>query len=89
MQRKLTYNLVRQPDETGSEHSFIKFQEQKDSSPCKSDKINDHLKKTSSTASSAALKTIDRIKKMHSLGDKVTTNTLPCIKSKGPSIEDF
>lgn len=25
MQRKLTYNLVRQPDEVGSEHSFIKF----------------------------------------------------------------
>ena len=37
---------------------------EKDFSPCKSD----YLKKTSSTTSSAALKTIARIKKMHSLG---------------------
>ena len=67
VQRKLTYNLVRPPDETNSEHSFMHGQE---SSPCKSDKINDHLKKTSSTASSSALKTFDRMKKMYSLGVK-------------------
>ena len=61
---------------------------EKDVSPCKSD----YLKKTSSTASSAALKTIDRIKKMHSLGGnagrelyKSTTIKI----GKGPVIEDF
>ena len=50
--------------------------------------MNDHLKKTSSTTSSAALKTIDRIKKMHSLGDKVSSNANLFAK-KGPTIDDF
>ena len=89
MQRKLTYNLVRQPEETTSQHSFNIIQESKDCSPCKSDKINDHLKKSSSTASSAALKTIDRIKKMHSLGDKVSQISPSISKMKGPTIDDF
>ena len=89
MQRKLTYNLVRPPDETTSESSFVHVQE---TSPTKSDKLNDHLKKTSSTTSSAALKTFDKMKKMYKLGSKASLTALPTPpppKQKGPSIDDF
>ena len=55
-----------------------------DLSPAKSDKINDHLKKTASTTSSAVLKTIDKIKRMHSLGNRASISPPP--KPKGPTI---
>ena len=87
MQRKLTYNLVRPPEETNSEQSFVFIQEV---SPCKSDKVNDHLKKTSSSTSSVALKTMDRMKKMYSLGARSSLSTaLAPVRAKGPCIEDF
>jgi hypothetical protein len=59
MQRKLTYNLTRP-------HEYPKVEPQEISSPSRSDKAHEHLKKTASTnGSSAALfKTIDKIKRM-------------------------
>ena len=83
MQRKLTYNMVHPAEQTHSELNIVHAEE---ISASKSEKINENLKKTASSTSSSVLTTIDKIKRMHSLGGR---NSVTPSKLKNLSISDF